>query len=159
MRNGRLEANRTFAASAGTGSPPVPEACRNPPACWPVVEYIEGFSMRKQSVPLLAQRLPRFRLGAWFVLTALWVGLCAVTTVGFWPVESTASEWATPGPALGLLPEQGTPPPLIDKVMASYAQAIRSHLSTMALFTAIPPAALLLSGWMLLWIARGFKLE
>jgi hypothetical protein len=58
-----------------------------------------------------------------------------------------------------LRPEQGTPQPLIDKEMASYAQEIRSHLSTMALFTAIPPAAMLLSGWTLLWIARAFKLE
>src|SRR5262245_20484620 len=113
--------------------------------------------MRKQPVPRLAQKLPRFRLRTWFALTALWMGLCAITTVGFWPVETTAAEWATPGPALGLLPEQGTPRPPIDKRMASYAQEIRSHLSTMALFTAIPPVALLLSGWTLLWIARGVR--
>jgi hypothetical protein len=143
----------------GKGSLSVPEVCRNPAACWAIVEYIEGFSMRKQPVPLLAQKLPRFRLRAWFVLTALWVGLCAVTTVGFWPVESTASEWATPGPALGLVPEQEAPRPQIDREMASYAQEIRSHLSTMALFAAIPPATLLLSGLMLLWAARGFKPE
>jgi hypothetical protein len=115
--------------------------------------------MREQPIPLLAQRLPRFRLKTWFVLTALWIGLCAVTTVGYWPVESTAAEWATPGPALELLPEPGTSQPQTDKRMASYAQEIRSHLSTMALFTAIPPAGLLLSGWMLLLVARGFKPE
>jgi hypothetical protein len=115
--------------------------------------------MRKQPVLLLARKLPRLRLRTWFVLTALWLGLCAVTTVGSWPLANTAAEWATPGPALGLLPEPGTPRALIDKQMASYAQEIRSHLSTMALFTAIPPVALLLSGWMLLGIARAFNPE
>jgi hypothetical protein len=136
----------------------MPDVCRNPRVRSVVVEYIEGFSMRKLPVPRLAKKLSRFRLRTWFTFTALWIGLCAVTTVGCWPVESTAAEWETPGPALGLLPEQGAAPPLIDKKMASYAQEIRSHLSTMALFTAIPPAALLLSGWMLLLIGRSPRL-
>jgi len=115
--------------------------------------------MRRQPVPLLAQKLSPFRWRTWCVLTALWVGLCAVATVGSWPIANTPAEWATPGPALELRPEQPTPQPLIEREMASYAQGIRSHLSTMALFTAIPPAALLLSAWMLLWIARASQLE
>ena len=115
--------------------------------------------MRQQPVPFLALRLSRFRLRTWIVFSAFWVGLCAVATVGFWPVANTPGEWATPGPALELRPEQPTPQPLIDKEIASYAQAIKAHLSKMALFTAIPPTALLLSGLTLLWIARASKLE
>jgi hypothetical protein len=58
-----------------------------------------------------------------------------------------------------LRPEPQAPQPQIDQAMAAYAREIRSHLSKMALFTAIPPVALLLSGLTLLWIARASKLE
>ena len=115
--------------------------------------------MRKQPVPVLAKNLSRFRLRTWFAFTALWLGLCAVATVGSWPIPSTAAEWATPGPTLELRPEQQAPLTRFEKEMAAYAQEIRSHLSKMALFTAIPPVALLLSGWMLLWFARASRPE
>jgi hypothetical protein len=58
-----------------------------------------------------------------------------------------------------LRPEQQTLQTRFEAEMASYTREIRSHLSKMALFTAVPPVALLLSGWMLLWFARASRLE
>jgi hypothetical protein len=99
-------------------------------------------------------------LRGWIVCSVIWVSLCVVGAIGHWP-RTPVDDWINPE-ASG--PYKGLSRALTDaEVDASHSEYVRhrravwTHVGTMTLFALTPPVALFASGYVLLWVGRGFR--
>jgi hypothetical protein len=104
-------------------------------------------------------------LQLWAVVTVLWIGFCGYRLVADWPDLSTSRvvivfDRVAPFHS-NLAPTTTVPPEAIAKAKKEAAtwhkRIVQAHVLRIAMKAILQPAALLVSGVIVLWIARRFR--